>query len=154
MSEKIPIKEILAAIDLSAKSLWDDIDDDQRKSLKNEFWILNRYISNVNDKRYQSHFIEMVNECYNKNYVEISKHPKLQWLLLCLCSYDKKTIFQHNWLGMTKKKKSNKRFNLLSSIYPTLKQDEIDLLLEINTDDEIRELAREVGWSEKEAKDL
>ena len=34
MSEKIELKEKLAAVDMGAKSLWDDITDDQRKSLK------------------------------------------------------------------------------------------------------------------------
>ena len=47
MSEKLELKEKLAAIDLNSKSLWDDVDDDQRKIIKNEFFILNRYISNA-----------------------------------------------------------------------------------------------------------
>ena len=57
MSDKIELKEKLAAVDLNVKSLWDDINDDQKKALKSEFFILNRYISNVkiNDRNIQEH---------------------------------------------------------------------------------------------------
>ena len=34
MSEKIELKDKLAAVDLGARSLWDEITDEQRKSLK------------------------------------------------------------------------------------------------------------------------
>ena len=36
MSDKIELKEKLAAVDLNVKSLWDDINDDQKKALKSE----------------------------------------------------------------------------------------------------------------------
>jgi hypothetical protein len=35
-----------------------------------------------------------------------------------------------------------------------MKQDELELLAEISTDDELKELARELGWTDKEIKDL
>jgi hypothetical protein len=56
VSEKLELKEKLAAIDLGARSLWDDVNEDERKRIKGEFFILNRYISSV-----KSNLITMLN---------------------------------------------------------------------------------------------
>ena len=79
MNEKIELKEKLAAVDLNVKSLWDEISDDQRKALKSEFFILNRYVSSVKttDKNLQEHFLLTVNEYFNKHWNTLQKHPKL-----------------------------------------------------------------------------
>ena len=97
MSEKIELKEKLAAVDLNAKSLWDDMDDAQRKSLKQELFILNRYVSNVNsnDRNLQEHFVLTVNEYFNKHWNTLQKHPKLLWMLLCMCSHESRKVFFH-----------------------------------------------------------
>ena len=75
MTEKIALKEKILAVDLGAKNLWDDIDDDQRKALKSELWILNRYISNAktSNREHAEHFVLTVNEYFNK-------HSFFSWL--------------------------------------------------------------------------
>ena len=40
---KLPIKDILAAIDMGAKEVWDEFSDEERKQVS--FWLLNRYAS-------------------------------------------------------------------------------------------------------------
>ena len=156
MSEKIPLKEVLASVDSNYRSLWDDIDDNQRKSLKNEFWILNRYISNAktNDREQQKHFVLTVNEFFNKNWFVLQKHPKLLWLLLCMCSYDGNKIFYHEYINLGKSNKSNKATKLLEEVYPHLKDDEIETLLSISTKDELKALALEIGWSNADVKNF
>ena len=69
MSDKIELKEKIAFVDMNLRSAWDEMTDDQRKSLKNEFFILNRYISNVQgqSREVQEHFVLTVNEYFNKN---------------------------------------------------------------------------------------
>ena len=42
MSDKIELKDKLAAVDMNYKGLWDEISDEQRKSIKSELFILNR----------------------------------------------------------------------------------------------------------------
>ena len=37
--QKLPVKDILAAIDMNAKSVWDELSDDERKQVS--FWLLN-----------------------------------------------------------------------------------------------------------------
>ena len=155
MAKKLELKEAMAAVDLNAKSMWDDLDDDQQKKLKGELWILNRYISNVktSNREQMEHFVLAVNEYFNKNWFILQKHPKLLWQLLCMCNYNGEKIFYHEWIGLGKKS-SNKRIKLLESVYPNKKHDEIETLLKVSTDDEIKDLARDCGWTEKELKDL
>jgi len=156
MTEKIALKEKILAVDLGAKNLWDDIDEDQRKALKNELWILNRYISNAktSNREHAEHFVLTVNEYFNKHWFTLQKHPKLMWQLLCLCNWDGKKTFYHEWLALGKKTKNSKRVKLLEDVYPNIKQDELELLAEISPNDELKELATELGWTDKEIKDL
>ena len=151
MSEKIELKEKLAAVDQNVRELWDAMDADQQKSLKSEFFILNRYISNVQGQKreVQEHFVLTVNEYFNKNWNNLQKHPKLLWLLLCMCSYDGDKVFFHQWLGTKKKTGTGgKKLKFLEDIYPNRKHDELELMAEIATDKDIKELARKHGMDE------
>ena len=40
-TNKLPIKDILAAIDMKATNVWDDLSDDEKKQVS--FYLLNRY---------------------------------------------------------------------------------------------------------------
>ena len=90
MSEKVQLKEKIQAVDMNIRELWDSIDEENQKSLKSELYILNRYISNVEgqSRDIQAHFVISVNEYFNKYWFLLQKHPKLLWMLLCMCSYD------------------------------------------------------------------
>jgi hypothetical protein len=152
MSEKIELKDKLAAVDMNYKGLWDEINDEQRKSLKQEFFILNRYVSNVNskDRDLQEHFVLTVNEFFNKHWNTLQKHPKLLWQLLCMCSHESKKIYFHQWMGFKKKEGTNKIEKFLLEIYPNKKQDEISLLSSMMTKDEAKALARKHGFEDKQ----
>ena len=151
MSEKIELKEKLAAVDQNVRELWDAMDADQQKALKNEFYILNRYISSAQgqNREIQEHFILTVNEYFNKNWFELQKnHPKLMWLLLCMCSYNGDKVFFHNWLGHKKKDGSNKKARLLEELFPEKRADEIEVLAAINDVKDIKDIARNFGMDE------
>lgn len=148
---KIELKEKLAAVDLNAKELWDEIDEDQRKALKSELFILNRYISSVKtqSREKQEHFVLAVNEYFNKNWSVLQKHPKLLWQLLCMCNYDGKSVFFHEWIGYKKKKGDTKGLKFLQELYPHKKSDELELMSQIYTTKELKALAELECWDEK-----
>ncbi|MEY4333111.1 MAG: hypothetical protein RLZZ196_1849 [Bacteroidota bacterium] len=151
MSEKVPLKEKIQAVDENIRELWDAMDPDNQKSLKSELFILNRYISNAKSAKVdvQQHFVLTVNEYFNKNWSVLQKHPKLLWLLLCMCSYDGKTQFFHEWIGFKKKEGSDsKKVKFLTELHPTMKIDEIEMLAKMSTDKEIKDLARKHGMDE------
>ena len=151
MSEKVELKEKLSAVDQNIRELWDAMDADQQKALKSEFYILNRYVSNVQGQKQeiQEHFVLTVNEYFNKHWNSIQKHPKLLWQLLCMCSYNGNTVFFHQWLGHKKKSgNGGKKVKFLEEIYPTRKIDELELLAELSTDKDLKELGRKYGMDE------
>lgn len=153
---KVELKEKLAAVDLGAKSLWDELDDVNRKALKSELFILNRYISSAKGqpREVQEHFVLTVNEYFNKHWSTLQKHPKLLWQLLCLCSHDSKKVFFHEWIGFKKKKGDTKRLKFLLQVFPNRKQDELEMLAQLMDLKEFKELAKDIGYSDKEIKEL
>lgn len=141
--EKLPIKDILAAVDMGAKSVWDELSDEERKQVS--FWLLNRYISSVQGSREKQELaVFKTNEYYNKNWNILGvKHPKLQWQLLCQ-SGNTGRIEYHPWIGFKKKDgNSNAATKLLEQIYPNMKTDEVELLARISTKKELKQLAEE-----------
>lgn len=166
MSTKIELKEKIAAVDLGARSVWDELNEEQRKALKSELWILNRYISNVSTpkerwqkgkrptKEEQEHFVLTVNEYFNKNWYTLQKHPKLLWQLLCLCSHESKNTYFHEWIGLGKRKSNSKKLKFLMEIYPSKKVDDLETLLEMMSDAEFKDFVRDCGYGEEEIKNL
>ena len=112
--------------------------------------MLNRYVSSVKgDRESQELAVFKTNEYYNKNYMVISKHPKLMWQLLCM-SGNTKDIKFHQWIGHKKKTGDNsKSIKLLEQIYPNMKTDEAELLARISTKKELKQLAEEHGIDTK-----
>ena len=147
--QKLPLKDILAAVDMGAKTVWDELDDEERKQVS--FWLLNRYVSSVNGNREDQELaIFKTNEYYNKDYMVVSKHSKLMWQLLCQAGNTGKIQF-HQWIGFKKKssKTNDDGVKLLSRIYPNMKLDEMENLVSISTTKELKELAEEHGIESK-----
>lgn len=141
-------KEMIPAIDLGFKDLWDAAGEEGQKEIKADLWNLNRYISSVEGSRDDKEVaVVKVNECYNKNWAALGvKHPKLQWQLLCVAGNTGKKQF-HPWIGLKKAKGINtKAVKFLEEIYPTKKIDEIELIARISTKAELEELARAHGY--------
>ena len=140
--QKLPIKDVLAAIDMGAKNVWDEITDEERKQVG--FWLLNRYISSVKGSRdNQELAVFKTNEYYNKNYMVVSKHQKLQWQLLCM-SGGTGCIEYHPWIGFKKKTQdNNKLVKVLEQVHPHMKQDELELLASMSTKADIKKLAED-----------
>jgi hypothetical protein len=146
--QKLPIKDILAAIDMGAMNVWDELSDDEKKQVN--FWLLNRYVSSVTGSREKQELaVFKTNEYYNKNWNELgTRHPKLQWQLLCQAGNTGKIEF-HKWLGFKQKKGNNNAQKLLEKIYPNMKQDEVELLARLSTKKELKEIAEEHGIEAK-----
>jgi len=153
MQDKVELKEKIGAVDQHISELWDAMDETNQKLLKSEFFILNRYISNVKGQStaIQEHFVLTVNEYFNKDWNLIQKHPKLVWQLLCMCSHESKKTFFHEWIGFKKKQgNDNKKIKFLSEIYPSMKIDEIEITASLMSDKEIKELAKLHGMEDSE----
>ena len=142
-NSKLPLKDVLAAIDMGAKNVWDELSDEERKQVS--FYLLNRYCSVVKGKRESQELaVFKTNEYYNKNYFTIAKHQKLLWQLLCMTSSSEKKIQYHEWIGYKKKgATTNKTGKELEKIFPNMKSDEIDMLVKLNKKKDIETFIEE-----------
>ena len=145
--KKLPIKDILAAVDMNAKSVWKELTDDERKQVS--FWLLNRYVSAVQGSREKQELaIFKTNEYYNKHFNDIgvgkeNGHQQLMWQLLCMSGGSGK-IEYHPWIGFKKRDGSTgKAMSLLEKLNPNMKTDEVELLARISTKKELNALAEE-----------
>ena len=141
---KLPVKDILAAIDMNAKSVWNELSDEEKKQVS--FWLLNRYVSSISGNRDKQELaVFKTNEYYNKNWNVLgTRHPKLQWQLLCNTGNTGKIEF-HPWIGLKQKGSDDKAIKLLQQIYPNMKNDEVEILARISTKKELKEIAEEHG---------
>jgi chemotaxis methyl-accepting protein methylase len=144
----LKLNEILAAVDLNGKEVWDDLTEEQKKSVV--FYTLNRYISSITGSREEKeHFVLLGNERFNKNlFLLLNKHPKLLWQLACSCGHESKKVFFHKWLKLNKSK--NKKVEFLGTLFPNLKQQDLETMSAITTTKEIKEYCAEMGWDKKE----
>ena len=146
----IPLKDIMAALDKKDKKFYDRLTPEQKKAFS--AWMMMRYSSSVQG-RDAAHYIFMTNELVNKDFMEVSKHPELQWLLLSACGVGK--IQFHPYLKPpNSKKKKDKVSEFIAGLYPHMKTDEIELFLEINDKDELKEFAKSHGYDDKSIKDI
>ena len=135
-------KDLIPALDAGIRELYDAASDDGRKDIKGDLWNLNRYMSSVKGSRDEQELaIFKTNDYYNIDWAVLgSKHPKLQWFILCRCGNTGKNEF-HPWIGL--KRTSSKEVEFLKKVYPDMKEDEVELLARISTKKELKELAKE-----------
>lgn len=147
-------KDMIPAVDMGIKELWDAATDEGRKEIKGDLWNLNRYISSVksNNRELQEHYLLTTNEFYNKNWFNIQKHPKLCWLTLCLCSHEEKKTQFHEWISL--KKQSSPKEVFLANLFPSMKLSDVEALAAITTKEEIKQYCRDLGWDKKQINDI
>ena len=136
MSDKLTIANEMKMFDRKVRSFYDDLTVEERKKFST--FLMLRWGSAVEGSReLQEFYVIATNERLNKHFFDVGKHPKLQWLLATTVSPDLGAM-RHNWISPKKKEAglSAKR-KALQEIYPTYKDDEIDVMAQITTQKEI-----------------
>jgi len=149
---KLPLSEIFMALDMDAKGAYKEWTEEERKELN--FWLLNRYASSVSGSQDAKEWaVIATNEYYNKNWNVLgTRHPQLQWQLLCATHNATRKSRHHQWLGLKQKGSDNKAVKFLKEMFPNMKIDEVELLARISTTKELKELAEQHGMDKKDVK--
>lgn len=155
-------KEMIPALDMGFKDLWDAAGEDGQKEIKGDLWNLNRYMSVLEDGKYRPYkkytreqkelAVLKTNEYFNKNWAILgNKHPKLQWLLLCQCGNTGEKE-NHAWIALGRTAKGNNKARaILERVYPNMKLDEVELLAGLLTKEELKQLAEDHGIETKDS---
>lgn len=146
--DKLNIANEMKMFDRKVRNFYDDLTPEEKKKFST--FLMLRWGSAVEGSReLQEFYVIATNERLNKHFFDLGKHPKLQWLLATTVSPDMGAM-RHNWIAPKKKEAglSAKR-KALMEIYPTYKDDEIDVMAAITTQKEIDEYNRKAGKDNK-----
>ena len=147
---QIPLQEVMNALDTRDYEWYNNLSDEKKKAFS--AWMMMRYASSVEGASGPL-YLYYVNECVNKDFSDISKHPELQWKLMATCGQGKKK--RHYYVKPpTSRKKKDRISEFLLTIYPHLKSDELQMLLSMNSKEDLQTLAREHGYDDKEIKEI
>jgi hypothetical protein len=144
MSDKLNIANEMRQFDRKNRDFYDELTAEERKKFSN--YLMIRWGSSVEGSRdLQEFYVISCNERFNKHFFDLSKHPKLQWLLATTVSPDMGTP-RHPWIAPKKKEPGASSFKKqLSELFPHMKTDEIDLLASITTKKELDAYIRQHG---------
>jgi hypothetical protein len=146
----VDVKSVMAALDRKDREFYTHQTDSEQKSIS--MWLMMRYASSAQGHT-APHYLIMINELVNKNFQDVSKHPELQWLLMTAAGTGK-TQF-HPYLKPPKSQRKRDRISdLIQRVYPSIKSDEIDLLRQINSLTELKQLARDHGCEDREIDEI
>ena len=151
MSDKLNIANEMRAFDSKDRRFYADLTDEERKKFSN--FLMIRWGSSVQgSSELQQYYLLSCNENLNKHFFDLARYPELQWLSATTVSPGMGN-FRHDWIKQKKREGSNnKAVKFLRQIYPERKQDELELLAQINDINDIKQLAREHGWDDKQIK--
>lgn len=144
MSDKLNIANEMRMFDRKVRTFYDDLTAEEKKKFSN--YLMIRWGSSVEGSReLQEFYVISTNERLNKHFFDLSKHPKLQWLLATTVSPDLGTP-RHTWIAPKKKEKGASALRKkLVELYPHLKDDEIDLLAKITDEKELKAYVKDHG---------
>lgn len=134
--DKLSINNEMAQFDRKNRGFYDNLTVEEKKKFSN--FLMIRYGSSVQGSRdLQEFYLIATNERLNKHFFAINKHPKLQWLSATTVSPGMGTQ-RHQWIAPKKKEPGASGIRKqLAELYPHLKDDEIDLMAQINTKKDI-----------------
>jgi hypothetical protein len=142
--DKLSINNEMAVFDRKDRKFYDSLTIDERKKFSN--FLMIRYGSSVQgSKDLQEFYLIATNERLNKHFFTINKHPKLQWLSATTVSPGMGTQ-RHQWIAPKKKEPGAAGIRKqLAELYPHLRDDELNLMAEINTKKDIDAYLKELG---------
>ena len=151
MSDKLNIANEMRAFDSKDRMFYRELTDEERKKFST--FLMIRWGSSVQGSaELQQYYLLSCNENLNKHFFDLSRHPELQWLAATTVSPGMGN-FRHDWIKQKKREGSgNKAVKFLRQIYPEYKEDELELLAQINDAADLKQLAREHGWDDKRIK--
>jgi hypothetical protein len=144
MSDKLNIANEMRMFDRKVREFYDDLTPEERKKFST--YLMIRWGSAVEGSRdLQEFYVIATNERLNKHFFTLSRHPKLQWLLATTVSPDIGTP-RHPWIAPKKNEKSPTDVKKkIAEMYPHLKDDEIELMIQLSDKKELNAYLRDHG---------
>jgi hypothetical protein len=152
---KLELNRVLVAIDAKNRNFYDQLTDEERKGFSPFLAI--RYASSVSHDMPEvcEYVLHATNNRANPHFLDLSDHPKLQWLLLTTTSMGLGPM-RHSWIKPLggKKTSMDRAREFLSREFPGANRDELDIMLATNTHEEILQYAADLGYQQEQIEKL
>jgi len=152
----IKLADLFGAVNRKDRDWWERLNDDQRKKFSS--WLYSRYMSIVrhNNPDMHRYYVMAANNVINRDLSKLTKdHAKLIYLLMTTLPNEFARA-DHQYIPPMKKnkadKKTNNKMRVLSQLNPSSKDDDLESLANVMTDDEFIELMTAHGWEVKKIK--
>lgn len=150
--------QVLPALDRRDIYYYKNLSEEEKKSAKP--WILMRWLTSAERSEDQLHYLIAVNDIVNRDFsalgpkksLGLEGHEELQWMLLALCSRGKS--IRRKFIKPPRGTAKNRLEQELLDLYPTIKYSDLELLLQVNTTEDIVELFKSFGYSDSQIKDV
>lgn len=143
--DRLNIRNEMEAYDRKQRDYYDCMTEEERKKFSP--YLMIRWGSTVQgSQELQEFYLIAANQLVNRHYFSVStvRHKKLHWLLNTTVSPDLGKQ-RHYWIPTQKRLSTSKKHQTLRELRPDLREDEIDLLAEINSQAEIDQCVRDHG---------
>jgi hypothetical protein len=142
--DKLSIQNEMTQFDRKNREFYDDLTDEERKKFSN--YLMIRWGSAVQGSaELQEFYLVATNERLNKHFFAINRHPRLQWLCATTVSPDMGT-YRHQWIAPKKKEGTNSAVRKqLSELFPSMKNDELDVMAKITSKKDLDEYLQMLG---------
>jgi len=146
--DKLSIHNEMAVFDRKERDFYDNLTAEEKKKFSN--FLMIRWGSCIQGSaELQHYYLQSSNHYVNKHFFAINRHPKLQWLCATAVSPGLGTQ-RHQWIAPKKKEAGASGIKKqLAEMYPTLKDDEIELMAKINTKKDIDSYLKASGQDVK-----
>jgi len=155
---KLTIKQELAAIDKRDYSWYNSLSADERKKFDKGMFVIMRWMSSVrsNVDEINEHYLVMTNELVNRHFGSIKRHPEFQHRLLQIVGIG--ATQQHQWINAmrhykTGKNVNSKLFALYKKSNPAMNADEVNMVIQQSSAEEIVEYLEAHGIEKKRIKE-
>ena len=144
MSDPLSIGNEMRQFDLKNRDFYRELNDEQKKKFAP--FLMVRWGSTVDgDRELQEFYVRATNKRLNRWLFAVPhRHKELQWLLATTVSPGMGAR-RHAWIAPRKKSGDNKHRKAMAELYPHLRDDELDVMCEINTPADVRALRRDMG---------
>ena len=145
MTDKLHITNEMRAFDRKDRSFYDSLAEEERRKFSP--FLMIRWGSSVQGSReLQEFYVIATNERLNKHFfsVNTAQHKKLQWLMATTVSPDLGT-HRHVWIAPKKKEPAGNKRKTLRLMFPDYNDDEIEIMNQIMSDQEIQQWFRDHG---------
>lgn len=147
MSDKLNIRNEMAAFDRKDREFYNSLTDEERKKFST--YLMLKWGSSVQGSfDLEAYYLRATNENLNVNFFDLNRHPKLQWLLCTTVSPGMGV--QRHYFPKTSGRSSNPCLKFLQQIRPADKPEDLELLVQLNDQRHFEDMARQYGWSEDE----